>query len=197
MHLGRTTREPHVPFGIGGKNALLAQGDKHPLQTGVQQLFRRTAGAGPVSDLHPGKGFRLHAVGLEGVELPQNGPHLLRLHRGHRVHQQRRGAVVGQVGQGAGGQIGVGHHQGRPVEVPLVPGKVSGGELLIDSHVGDRQGHVPRLVAEEQIGGRGSPRHVERPAQVNPQPLAGVHHLPGVGVLSQRRQQGDLDPQQP
>ena len=78
-----------------------------------------------------------------------------------------------------------------------MPGKVSGGELLIDSHVGDRQGHVPRLVAEEQIGGRGSPRHVERPAQVNPQPLAGVHHLPGVGVLSQRRQQGDLDPQQP
>ena len=38
MHLGRTAREPHVPLVIGGKNALLAQGDKHPLQTGLQQL---------------------------------------------------------------------------------------------------------------------------------------------------------------
>ena len=76
-------------------------------------------------------------------------------------------------------------------------GKVGRGKGLINAHVGHGQGHVPRLVAEEKVGGGGAPGDVEGPAQVDTQPLAGVCHLAGMGILPQGSEEGHPHPQQP
>ncbi|MPN24599.1 hypothetical protein SDC9_172000 [bioreactor metagenome] len=59
---------------IGSKNTVAPQGYKHPPQSGFQQLFRRQTQTLFVVDLHAGEQLRFDAVGLQSVELSQNGP---------------------------------------------------------------------------------------------------------------------------
>ena len=49
---------------------------------------------------HAGQKLGLYAVGLQGVDFPQNGPQLLRLDRRHRVYKKGRGAAFRQEAEG-------------------------------------------------------------------------------------------------
>ena len=112
----RAVRISIFVFMIGGKNAVAPQGDKHPPQSGFQQLFRRQTQALFVTDLHAGKQLRLDAVGLQSVELSQNGPEFFRFHGGDRVAKNGGRAVVCQIAKRLCRRVRVCCHHLRTVQ---------------------------------------------------------------------------------
>ena len=88
--LRRTARQQQSSLVAGGINSLSPQGDEHPAQARVQQHLSRPVQAPGVRNGHAGQKLGLYAVGLQGVDFPQNGPQLLRLDRRHRVYKKGR-----------------------------------------------------------------------------------------------------------
>ena len=142
-----------MPGSVGGKDAVGTQRDKDPVKTGVQQRLRCFSEAGIVSDGHPGEELGLDAVGLEGVEPAQHRLHLHRLGGGYRVGKQGRGAVVRQILNALGGQVGVQYHRLAGVQQGQPLGEHLGGHVLVDLHIADGQGHVALFVGDEEVGG--------------------------------------------
>ena len=93
------------------------------MKAGVQQRLCRFSEAGIVSDLHAGEQLCFDTVGLQSVKLAQ---HRLQLHcfgGGYRVGKQGRGAVVRQILNALGGQVGVQHHRLTGVQQRLPLGQ--------------------------------------------------------------------------
>ena len=138
---------------VGGKDAVGTKRDKDPVKAGVQQRLRRFSEAGIIRDGNAGEQLRFDAVGFQGVKLAQHRLQLHRLGGGYRVSKQGCGAVIRQILNTLGGQVGVQHHRLTGVQQRLPLGEHLRGQVLVDLHIADGQRHVAPLVGDEQIGG--------------------------------------------
>ena len=82
------------------------------------------------------------------------------------------------------------------MEQPGPPGQKGGGDMLIDLHVADRQGHVPVPVGDEQIGGGGPAGHGEALADVDAQLAAGGGDTLGVHIVAEGGEHPHVQPHQ-
>ena len=149
-------------------------------------------------DGHAGQQLRLQAVGLQGRQLAQHRPQLFGLDGGHGVRQNGGPAVVAQPADGLLRQVGLQHHQVRPVdEIQPLPQEIR-GHAVIDGHVVDSQCHVPVGPGDVQIGAGAAVRQHGAGAQVQADvpgvfldPAAEVvvaHHRHHGGLLAQQTQ---------
>ena len=123
------------------------------MKAGVQQRLRRFLEAGIVSDLHAGEQLCFDTVGLQSVKLAQHRLQLHRLGGGHRVGKQGGGTVIRQPLNALGGDVGVQHHRLTGVQQRLPLGQHLRGQVLVDFHIADGQGHVALFVGDEEVGG--------------------------------------------
>ena len=166
------------------------------MKTGVQQRLRCFLEAGIISDLHAGEQLCFDTVWLQSVKLAQ---HRLQLHcfgSGYRVGKQGGGAVVRQILNALGGQVGVQHHRLTGVQQRLPLGQQLRGQVLVDFHIADGQRHVAPLVGDEQICGGAALRDHRGLGNVNAQLPAACGDLLGVDIVAEYRQQTDVHAQQ-
>ena len=127
---------------VGGEHTVGTQRDKDPVETGIQQNVRRFSEAGIIRDGNAGEQLRFDAVGFQGVKLAQHRLQLHRLGGGYRVSKQGCGAVIRQILNTLGGQVGVQHHRLTGVQQRLPLGQQLRGQVFVNFHVADRQRHV-------------------------------------------------------
>ena len=63
------------------------------------------------------------------------------------------------------------------------------GQVAVDLHVADRQGHVPVRLGEEEVGGGGAAGHLEGLADVDAQLAAGGGDALGVEIVAEGGEQ--------
>ena len=166
------------------------------MKTGVQQRLRCFSEAGIVSDLHAGEQLRLDAVGLQGVELAQHWLQLHRLGGGYRVGKQGRSAVIRQILNALGGQVGVQHHRLTGVQQRLPLGQQLRSQVLVDFHIADGQRHVALFIGDEEVGGGAALGDDRGLGDVDAQLSAAGGNLLGVDIVAEHRQQTDVHAQQ-
>ena len=67
--------------------------------------------------------------------------------------------------------------------------------MRVDLHVAHRQGHVPPLVRDEEIGGGGRAGNLEGLGDVDAQLSAGGGELLGVQIVAKGGEQAHIHPQ--
>ena len=166
------------------------------MKAGVQQRLRCFSEAGIVSDLHAGEQFCFDTVWLQSVKLAQHWLQLHRLGGGHRVGKQGGGAVARQVLDALGGDVGVQYHclagvqQGQPL------GQHLRGQVLVDLHIADGQGHVALFVGDEEVGGGAALGNHRGLGNVDAQFAAAGGDLLGVDIVAEHRHHPDVHAQQ-
>ena len=180
----------------GGIHPVSPQTDEHPPQTGAEQYIHRPVQACLVRDGHSGQELGLQPVGLQGVELAQHRPQLLRLGGGYRIGEDGQLDVVRQPGDGFRRNVGV-HYNKLGVLQQLGPARQeSGGDVVIDLHIAHRQGHVSLFIGDEQVSGGGRPRYREALTDVDAQLAAAGGDPLGVHVVPKGGEQPHVHPKQ-
>ena len=166
------------------------------MKAGVQQRLRRFLEAGIVSDLHAGEQLCFDTVGLQSVKLAQHRLQLHRLGGGHRVGKQGGGTVIRQPLNALGGDVGVQHHRLTGVQQRLPLGQHLRGQVLVDFHIADGQGHVALFVGDEEVGGGAALRDHRGLGDVDAQLPAACGDLLSIDIVTEYRQQTDVHAQQ-
>ena len=166
------------------------------MEPGGQQHIGGPAEAGVVGDLHAGEQFCFDAVGLQGVELAQHRLQLHRLGGGHRVGKQGGGTVIRQPLNALGGDVGVQHHRLTGVQQRLPLGQHLRGQVLVDFHIADGQGHVALFVGDEEVGGGAALGNDGGLGDVDAQFAAAGCDLLGVDIVAEHRHHPDVHAQQ-
>ena len=166
------------------------------MKTGVQQRLRCFLEAGIISDLHAGEQLCFDTVWLQSVKLAQ---HRLQLHcfgSGYRVGKQGGGAVVRQILNALGGQVGVQHHRLTGVQQRLPLGQQLRGQVLVDLHIADGQRHIALFIGDEEISGGAALGDDGGLGDVDAQLSAAGGDFLGVDIVAEHRQQTDVHAQQ-
>ena len=130
------------------------------------------------------------------MELAQHRLQLHRLGGGHRVSEQGSGAVIHQILDAFGGDVGVQHHRLTGVQQCLPLGEHLGGHVLVNLHIADGQSHVALFVGDKEVGGGAALRDHRGLGDINAQLPAACGDLLGVDVVSEHRQHPNVHAQQ-
>ena len=104
--------------------------------------------------------------------------------------------MVRQVLDALGGDVGVQYHRLAGVQQGQPLGEHLGGQVLVDLHIADGQGHVALFVGDEEVGGGAALGNDGGLGDVNAQLPAACCNLLGVNVVSEHRQHPNVHTQQ-
>ena len=102
--------QPQLLIAHGGEDALCAQTDEQPVDAQGKELVRSLDHVLLAVDFHAGQQLCFQLVGLQRVDLMEDGPELFCLDGGNRVDEQGDLQVFCQKCQGFGGDVGISHH---------------------------------------------------------------------------------------